>query len=153
MLFCVQAGFSEIESESGDFWIGPCIETSFYSFSELSYGGGLALGYGRGFSVGIKTLWFHSLDGIDVLELNFLLRFYLSGKNAYSRSFIQFSCGPALLFGNETPISFPSKTGVFSAGLSYGWRFLIKDRWFIEPSARVGYPYLGAFGISSGVRF
>jgi len=153
MLFCVQAGFSGIESESGDFWIGPCVETSFYNHSDLSYGGGFALGYGRGLSIGVKTLWFHSLNGLDVLELNFLLRFYLSGKNAYSRSFIQFSGGPALLFGDETSVSFPAKTGAFSVGLGYGWRFLIKDRWFIEPSVRVGYPYLGAFGICTGMRF
>jgi len=90
---------------------------------------------------------------MSVLELNFLLRFYFYGKRAYSGPFIQFIGGPALFFDNESGFSIPSKIGVFSIGMSYGWRFLIKDKWFIEPYIRGGYPYLAGAGLSAGIRF
>jgi len=153
LLFCVSAGFADTDPERGDFWFCPSFDTALYGISGVSYGGGLALGYGSGMSVGMKTVWFFNSDGISVLELNFLLRFYSSGRRTFSGSFIQFMGGPALFFGNEIGDSIPPRIGAFSIGLSYGWRFLIKEKWFIEPYIRVGYPYLAGAGLSAGMHF
>jgi hypothetical protein len=152
MFFCVSAGFADTEPEKGDFWICPGGEAAFYSFSGASYGAGLAFGYGKGSSIGMKTVWFPGSDGISVLEINFFYRIYFSGSQAYSGSFIQFIGGPALFFG-AGGVSIPAKMGAFSMGLSFGWRFLIKDRFFIEPSVRAGYPYLAGAGLAAGIRF
>ena len=154
LLFCVQAGFSaDSEFEKGDFWIGLGPETAFYNYSGVSFGGGFALGYGKGSSIGVKTIWFYNPDGISVLEINFLLRFYFSGAKAYYGSFLLIMGGPVLFFGNEDAIAVPSKLGAFSIGMGYGYRFLLKDRWYIEPSIRGGYPYMAGAGLSAGVRF
>jgi len=153
MLFCVSAGFAVTGDEDGDLWICPSWETAFYTFSGVSYGGGLALGYGKGTSVGMKAVWFFYSNGVGVLELNFLYRRYISGRQAYSGSFVQFIGGPVLFYGNNSDFSIPSKTGAFSIGMSFGRRFLIKERWFIEPYIRGGYPYLAGAGLSAGVRF
>lgn len=154
LLFCVHAGFSaESEFEKGDFWVGPAAETAFYSFSNVSFGGGFALGYGVGSSIGIKAVWFYDLNGLSVLELNFLLRFYFQGKKAYYGSFLQFMGGPVIFFNNFDGIYDYPRLGAFSIGMGYGYRFLIKDRWYIEPSIRGGFPYMAGAGLSAGVRF
>jgi len=138
-------------SESGDFWICPGFETAMYSRSGISLGGSLALGYGKGASLGLKAAYFVSPDN-TTLELNFLLRMYLQGALAYSGPFLQFSGGPTL-FADETAVGFPARLGSISAGLAFGWRFLFKDRWFVEPAIRAGYPFLIGGGLSAGIRF
>jgi hypothetical protein len=154
LLFCVSAGFAaDTDSERGDFWFSPCGEAAFYSFSGLSYGGGLAVGYGSGTSVGMKVVWFPGHDEVSVIEINFLLRFYFAGKKAYSGSFLQFMGGPAVFFNKDGGFSIPSKNGSFSLGMGFGWRFLVLERWFVEPSVRVGYPYLIGAGLALGMRF
>jgi len=153
MLFCVQAGFADADPDEGDFWICPSGEAALYTSSGVSYGGGFSLGYGRGSSIGIKAVWYPGSDGASVLEINCLLRFYFFGKKAYSGPFLQFYGGPALIFEKGETVSFPSETGVFSLGMGLGWRFLILDRVFLEPSIRAGYPYLAGAGLSVGVRF
>jgi len=153
MLFCVSAGFADTEPEKGDSWFCLGGETALYSYSGISYGGGFALGYGKGTSIGLKAVWFIPSNGISVLELNFLYRIYFFGKQAYSGPFIQLLGGPVLFFSNESGVSVPSDLGALSMGVGCGWRFLIKDRWFIEPSVRCGYPYLAGAGLSAGMRF
>jgi hypothetical protein len=155
MLFCVTAGFAAEEEnfESGDFWLCPGAEAAMYTPYGYSYGAGFALGYGRGSSIGLKTVWFFENDGISVLEINCLLRFYFFGKKAYSGPFLQILAGPALFFSRASGVSLPSKVGIFTFGGSFGWRFLIFNRVFIEPSVRAGYPYLLGAGLSAGMRF
>jgi hypothetical protein len=118
-----------------------------------SRGVGLAFGYGRGSSIGLKTVWFLENNGISVLEINCLLRFYFYGKRAYSGPFLQILGGPALFYSRDSEVSLPAKVGIFTFGAGFGWRFLLFDRVFIEPSVRTGYPYLLGAGISAGVRF
>jgi len=141
----------EVLPKEGDFWICPGFETALYSRSGLAYGGSLALGYGKGASIGLKAAYFFSSDN-TTLELNFLLRFHLRGAYAYSGPFFQF-IGGSVLFADEANVGIPATTGSISAGLAFGWRFLFKDRWFIEPAIRGGYPFLGGAGLSAGVRF
>jgi len=155
MLFCAAAGFAAGEDnfESGDFWVCPVGEASLYTPVGYSYGVGGALGYGRGSSIGFKTVWFFDKDGISALEINCLIRFYFFGKKAYSGPFLQITGGPALFFTQNDEFSLPAKIGVFTLGAGLGWRFLLFDRIFIEPSIRAGYPYMVGAGISVGVRF
>jgi len=153
MLFCAQAGFADVDPDESDFWVCPGVDTAFYTSSGVSYGGGLALGYGKGSSIGLKAVWFPGSDGASILEINCLLRFYFFGKKANYGPFFQLYGGPVLFFGKEDKLSVPSKIGVFSIGVGLGWRILILDRVFIEPSIRGGYPYLGGAGLSVGVRF
>jgi hypothetical protein len=154
MLFCVSAGFADTESEKGDSWmICPSLETALYGVSGASYGCGFAFGYGNGSSIGIKAVWFLNSNEISVLEFNCLYRFYFFGRHSYSGPFLQFAGGPAFFFGRESGVSIPAKIGAFSIGASFGWRFLIKDSWFIEPSVRGGYPYIAGAGLAAGIRF
>jgi len=154
MLFCVSAGFADTESENSDLWVCPSGDVAFYGLSGISSGVGLAIGFGKGTSIGMKAVWFFdSDDGVSVLELNFLLRFYFFGKKACSGPFLQFMGGPALFFVDESGFSVPSRIGVFSIGAGFGWRFLIKEKWFIEPYIRGGYPYLAGAGLSAGMHF
>ena len=123
-----------------------------YSVSGAAYGGSFALGYGKGASIGLKMSWFFWEEGIDTLELNFILRFYFQGGNAYSGPFLQFMGGPSF-FNQRGDFSISSDLGMISAGLCFGWRFLFLDRWFVEPYIRGGYPYIAGAGIAAGVRF
>jgi len=135
-----------------DFWISLNGDGALYSSSGFAFGGGLSLGYGKGASIGIKAVYYFSSDDVNTLELNFILRFYLLGAGRYSGPFLQFMGGPSF-FNHEEGVAIPSEVGMISAGLSFGWRFLIVDRWFIEPAVRGGYPYLFGAGLSAGVRF
>jgi len=157
MLFCASAGFAdtiaEIDDSKGNFWLCFSGESAFYDLSGVSYGGAFALGYGKGSSIGIKTAWYLNSVGVGLLEINCHLRFYFFGKRANYGPFLQFLGGPAILFGGGDGFSLPSEIGAFSIGMGVGWRFLIKDRWFIEPSIRGGYPYLAGAGLAVGVCF
>jgi len=155
LLFCAAAVFAAGEDnfESGDFWVCPAGEAAMYTSSGYSLGVGAAIGYGRGSSIGLKTVWFLERDGISALEINCLLRFYFYGKRAYSGPFLQIVGGPTLFFSQNSEFSVPARMGLFTFGAGLGWRFLLFDRVFIEPSVRTGYPYLLGAGISVGVRF
>jgi len=138
-------------STGEDFWICPGFETALYSPSGMAFGGSLALGYGKGLSIGLKAAYFFSSDNA-ALELGFLLRCYLRGADAYSGPFLQFA-GGNVLFTDSAKVGFPSTWGSISAGLAFGWRFLFRDRWFVEPAIRAGYPYIVGAGVSGGIRF
>jgi hypothetical protein len=161
------AVFAQAQSEQatsgqgGDFWISLNGDAAMYGSEGFAFGGGIALGYGSGASIGLKAMWYFSSDQINTLEINFIVRFYIQadkeflltqGSRAYSGPFIQFMGGPTF-YGYMESASIPSEIGMISAGFSFGWRFLFIDRWFVEPSVRAGYPYIVAAGIAAGVRF
>jgi hypothetical protein len=147
------AVFAQAQSEqNGDFWISLNGDGAMYGSEGFAFGGGIALGYGSGSSIGLKAMWYFSSDNINTLEINFIVRFYLIGPQAYSGPFVQFMGGPTF-FGFLEGAYIPSEIGTISAGFSFGWRFLFIDRWFVEPSVRAGYPYIFAAGIAAGVRF
>ncbi|MDR2701685.1 MAG: hypothetical protein LBB72_04570 [Spirochaetaceae bacterium] len=133
-----------------DFWICPGAEIALYSSTSASYGGSLALGYGRGTAIGLKAAYFTDPESDGALEINLLLRFYFLGGDYYQGTFIQFNGGPVLFF-SDNQIAFPANLGMISAGLSLGWRFLLGKWGFVEPSLRVGYPYLVGGGLSFGL--
>ena len=146
-----QAAFAQAP-EKGDFWVSVSGDGAFYATEGFAYGGGLALGYGSGSSIGIKAVWFFSSDSVNVVEVSFILRLYFNGAGAYTGPFIQFMGGPTFYSFTEDAAN-PYKLGMISAGLCLGWRFLFADRWFIEPNIRAGYPYISGAAVSAGIRF
>lgn len=147
------AVFAQTESETkDDFWISVNGDGTFYGSSGLTFGGGLSLGYGSGSSIGIKAMWYVSTDNVNVFELNFIVRFYLQGSQAYQGPFVQFMGGPTF-YNSMEAAAIPAEVGMISAGFCFGWRFLFLDRWFVEPSIRAGFPYIAAVGAAAGVRF
>jgi len=136
-----------------DLWICPGAELSMFSISGLAYGGSLTLGYGNRMAIGVKAGYFiNPTDHISTLELNFLLRLYFLGAVSYSGPFIQINGGPTL-FAKSGSLTFPSKYGIISAGLSLGWHILIGRYFFIEPTVRGGYPYIIGAGLFAGIHF
>ena len=143
---------SKPAARTEDFWISPCTELAMYSSSSIAYGGGIALGYGKGTSIGLRAAYFTENEyQIVTLELSFLLRFYLQGRDSLSGPFLQLMGGP-VIFARDSEINVPSEYGVFSAGLSFGWRFLFGKTWFVEPALRGGFPYIAGAGVSAGMR-
>jgi len=142
------------ETEHEDFWISLGGVAALYSPSSLSYGPSMAVAYGSGTSIGISAAWFFDVDWhMSVLELNLLLRFYFSGKNANSGMFAQIEGGAAVYFDVDEKVSFPARIGMANLGLGLGWRFLLGKNFFIEPIVRGGYPYIVGIGVYAGVRF
>jgi len=154
-------GFLAAPAKRGDFWICPGAETAFYSASGISVGGSLAVAYGKKFSIGFQTAWFFDMNKeLDALELNFLLRYYLTGGFADVNAdapcagpYLQLTGGPALFFDKRESVSVPASWGSVSAGLTFGWRFLFGKLFFAEPYFRAGYPYIVGAGVSAGVWF
>jgi len=139
---------------SEDFWFSPGAELALYSPVSFSYGGGITVAYGSGTSIGIKASWFFDQGGqVNVLEFNILFRLYFNGASANSGSFIQFTGGPAIYYNNYENILIPARIGMISAGVAVGWRSLLGKYFYIEPSIRVGYPYIAGAGLSAGVHF
>jgi len=139
-----------------DFWFGIGGETAFYSASGLAYGGSFALGYGTGSSIGLKASYYYNKEDFLIFEVDLFLRFYTSGRNAYEGHFIQLIGGASLIDyskGFSGFFKFPSNIGVLNAGFSTGWRFLLNNNFFAEPSVKFGYPYFAGLSVSAGVRF
>jgi len=132
--------------------ISPAMEIAMYSPSGMTFGGGLSLIYGKGVSVGLKAVYFaDSVALLEILELNLLLRYYFFGS--HSGPFVQFSGGPSLLFRQKDGIKIPANWGMISAGFNLGWRLFLNNHFFIEPSVRGGYPYIGGAALSAGIHF
>ena len=137
----------------GDFWICPSAEIAMYSIANLAYGGGVSLGYGRGASIGFKLSYLTDADGmVTTLEIDFLFRLYFFGRDRCSGPFVQLNAGPAL-FAQEKSLGIPAEIGIASAGLVFGWRFLLGRYFFLEPAIRAGYPYIVGVAFSGGFRY
>ena len=141
-------------SKSGELWFCPSAEIALYSEYSFSYGAGFALAYGKKSSIGFKgVFFFDEANVLDVLELHVLFRMYLSSKAANSGAFLQLTGGPAIFFPRKHDIVLPAKIGMISAGLTFGWRFLLGKNFFIEPQVRGGYPFVVGGSVSAGFKF
>jgi hypothetical protein len=151
--------FSQEKAASrDDFWACPVFETGWYGIAKPAFGGGAALGYGDGVSLGIKVIYLDDINEFRTVELNFLLRFYPAGMISEkaprnSGLFLQLNGGPVIFARSGNALDLPSQTGTFSGGLSLGWRFPLGRYFFIEPAVRGGYPYVAGAGLSAGLRF
>jgi len=141
-------------SRTEEFWIGLYTGTAMYSAESFSIGGGLELAYGKGISIGLKAVYFADISSLsDVLEICFLLRFYLFGIQSNSGLFLQANAGQAVFFRRENGPSIPAQWGLVSAGLNAGWRFLLGRSFYLEPVIGGGYPYFWGAGMSTGLKF
>ncbi|MCL2185274.1 MAG: hypothetical protein FWB86_05390 [Treponema sp.] len=132
-----------------NFWFGIGGDSAMYIVSGLAFGGSFSFGFGSGITIGFKMSWFFNEEDIDTLEINVLLRFYLL-KPGDRGPFLQLSGGPSL-YNHKGEFSIPSGSGTINGGMSFGWRFVFKNRLFVEPSIRGGYPYLIGANVSAGV--
>jgi len=139
--------------ERGEFWFCPSVETALYSERSFSYGAGFAAAYGKKASIGIKGVFFiDDADILDVLELRVIFRLYFFTGAANSGPYFQLEGGPAVFFHREHGIELPAAFGMFTAGLTFGWRFPLGNYFFIEPSVRGGYPFLAGASLSIGLK-
>ena len=132
-----------------DLFVAPLGETLGYGWNGIAYGGGLALGTGSGGALGLRFLYLVDREDIVFFEVNVFARLYIFGPGAFSGPFVQINAGPVLY--SDQSLS-PSGYGNVSAGLSGGWRFLLGRFFFLEPSLRIGYPYLAGGGVAAGYR-
>jgi len=147
-------GYMVPPPEKGEFWLSPSAEIALYSKQTFSYGAGFSFAYGKKVSIGLKGVFlFDEKKELDVLELHFLIRYYLFKGASNKGPFFQFTGGPAVFFLKENDIAMPAEFGLFSAGLSFGWRFLFGKNFFLEPSIRGGYPFIVGGAIAAGFRF
>jgi hypothetical protein len=152
ILLCSALLFAQEE----DIWICPSFETANYNPGGLAYGTGLTLAYGRGVSLGLKAAYFFNTEETPaVLEISCLFRLYLlslKDSGAINGPWLQFNGGPALYY-RENLADGNDKMGNLSAGLSFGWRFLLGNYFFAEPYVKGGYPFLFGGGIAVGYHY
>jgi len=145
-----------------DFWpqggfvgIGP--EFNVYSRVGLAFGGAFFLGIDLNddFSAGLKMALFDNFDTIGTFETLLFFRYYLPWLHLPKSTdgpFAQIEAGSVILFERgyyKNLEAFPS----FSGGLSAGWRFNFGGHWYVEPSARAGYPHIWGLNVTAGIRF
>ena len=138
------------KTKISSFFIAPLLEFIGYSVKGVSMGGGFAIGGGDGISIGLRFMYSFTLgeDSINALELAVFMRYYLCGNKERTGLFIQLNAG-VTAFAYEEAVSFPVEVGALSLGLALGWRFQLGNRWYLEPSVRIGYPYIAGVGVSA----
>jgi hypothetical protein len=150
--------------ERGEFFLGASAKTAAYSIDGTAFGGGLSAGYDFDIgALGVSLDYLADPDGLATLTPGLFLRFYipLAFINAEDRfrsdrfrsgPFLQFDFGPSF---HAWDLRLPSGdlSAAVSAGLSAGWRFLLGDRWYVEPALRGGYPFIAGGGVAAGIRF
>ena len=148
MIFICEASAQENPREN--FFIAPLGETLGYGWNGIAYGGGAAIGAGTGGALGVRFLYAVDNENISFFEINVFARFYVFGREAFYGPFVQLNAGPVIYADSN----FDSQSyGNISAGLTTGWRFLTGRYFYIEPTVRVGYPYLMGGGFSVGVQW
>ncbi|MDR0403621.1 MAG: hypothetical protein LBH35_08555 [Treponema sp.] len=137
-------------SAQDGFFIAPALETALFSAEKAAVGAGLAFGYDGGVTMGYRTLVFVDPDSVVTLEFCLFLRVYLP-PGRRDGLFVQAAAGPSV-FARHTPL-IPPKVSATSAGVGVGWRFPLANSLYIEPTLRLGYPYIIGAGVSAGYRF
>ena len=152
-----QEGFLAAPPKRSDFWVSPGAEMALFSPSSISVGGSLAVVYGSRFSIGFSAAWFFDMNSeLDALEMNLLLRYFFvsaAEDSLYAGPYLQLTGGPVIFFDLKEDAPGLAHWGRISAGLTFGWRFLLGKLFFAEPYIRLGYPYIAGIGVSAGVHF
>jgi hypothetical protein len=118
--------------------------------SRVNFAGGAVLGFDyrflRYFAAGLTVTASSNFDGITVIEPTALFRWYFLGKG-HSGFFAQAEAGAYLIL--EEGVVNP----LFDGGLRGGYRLPLKQRFYVEPYGRLGYPFAFGAGVMTGVRF
>ena len=147
----------------------PLAELNGYGWDSPAFGGGVSVGAGTGGALGLNLLYAMDTERFSFLEIQFFARGYIFGKDAYSGPFVQLGLGPVIYNDKKEvqserseqseqqnqPTTQPAtfQTTNFSAGLTTGWRFLAGRFLYIEPTIRIGYPYLIGGGVCLGIHW
>jgi len=142
-IVCLLFMAGSLWAQTGMF-VGMGVETNAYTREGATLGGGLssALDLNKWFSVGVKVGFFADFDTVNTLETAAIVRYYL--PLPISGFFLQAELGGAFFF--EDNESYPA----FLGGLAAGWRYYVKNKWYIEPSVRGGYPFIWGVGFHAG---
>lgn len=150
LIFVSQASAqAEVPASRERIFLSPLAEAVYYGRHSPAAGGGLSLGYGDTTAWGLRALFgssFFDDEKLTVLEVLAFFRF-----SFFQGLFVQLNTGLVVFYADNS-ISLPSDSGSFSAGVSVGWRFLLGEKFFLEPYVRGGYPYYGGLGLCAGVR-
>ena len=138
-----------------DIFIAPAAEVIGYGRNGSAFGGGVVIGAeDNGKAMGLRFLYAADSESVSTMELNILLRFYFfNTSNAHTGLFVQLNTGVALCSrDNDDNGLTETEIGLFSMGVSVGWRFPFGKYFFVEPAIRGGYPYIYGAGVSAGCR-
>jgi hypothetical protein len=117
----------------------------------VALGGGLSFGLDLNdiFSAGAKAVLSSDMDTVTTLETAAFFRYYFT-------RFLPLPVG-SLFAQAETGASFFFENGegypAFYGGLTAGWRYNMLEKFYLEPSLRVGYPFIWGVGLSAGFRY
>jgi hypothetical protein len=143
---------------AGEFFAGVSAETALYSVDAAAFGGSLAAGYGFDIgAIGVRLDYLVDTGGLTTFAPALFVRFYLplfvnDAPPFRSGPFLQFSLGPSF-HARDPRLPPDAVVGTVSAALFAGWRFLLGDRWYVEPALRAGTPFLAGAGVAAGLRF
>jgi len=112
-------------------------------------GGGLSFGFDLTsmFQTGLRTAFFHNLYTVGALEIQAYIRSWLFKFSKTDGLFFQTELGNVLFF--EYGETFPSLLG----GWAVGWHLNYSDKWFFEPTLRLGLPHVWGINVAIGYKF
>jgi hypothetical protein len=127
-------------------FIGFGAEANGYTINQAAFGGGWSLGadLNKYIALGVKTTFSYDLESLTVMEQAGFFRFYLPLKK--QGPFLQAEAGGSIFFEDNDSYL------MFSGGIAAGWRFRIGKNWYVEPTARCGYPFVWGARLSFGGR-
>ena len=142
--------FGGLPENNRSFYIGLIAEGAGYTRFYNAFGGGITFGgcFNR-VGAGLNLLYALDGEGLTFFEAAVHFRYYFFRERINSGLFAQAE-GGIVMFTHEL---FDAFHFVPAIGLRVGWRFLLGSRFFVEPNARGGYPYIWGAGLSAGVRF
>jgi hypothetical protein len=111
----------------------------------VAFGGWLGFEYQflPEFSAGLETGIWHNLDIISTFEASAFGRWYFI-KTRGGEGFVHAALGTSVIFEDGV---FPVVRGAAGGG----WRFPFGN-WFLEPSIRLGYPFIWNLGFAGGLK-
>ena len=131
---------------AADAYIGFGVEANGNTLdgSAAGFGWSIGMDLNRYFGLGMKTAISYDFDSLYNMEQSGLLRFYLPLNK--QGLFLQAEAGSSIFFeDNESHF-------YFLGGVTAGWRFVIKESFYIEPYVRGGFPFIWGGGLNAGIK-
>jgi len=134
-----------------DLFVALLAEGLGYSRYNIAVGCGIVFGGSLdGKGIGLRLLYVQDAENFIFFEAVAHIRLYLSPERDNTGIFLQAEGG--VVFFSYEKFEF---TGYLApvGSIGAGWRFIMKDKWYIEPFVRGGYPYIFGIGFSTGLKF
>jgi hypothetical protein len=127
-------------------FLGVGAEGNAHTRTGGALGSGITLGFGLSprTVLGVKALFHTNFDTVIGLEPVMFFRFYpaVPGRAI----FVQAEAGSIIYYEYDKP--YPA----FIGALAVGWQFEF-NRFYIEPSVRLGWPFAFGAGLAFGIKF